>query len=1081
MFDPKLLDHWAEGIFEAIVATGRPGKPLFLYLDSEILGEISNLSPVNAQAAFAKSFLKFYSKGECESPFENAVLDALNWPNTPAFKKSSCPQILPLLALCVIAVTDKSPSPGQSVYYLLNSLLEQVEEIGKPDGYEFMPEIWEIWNRWLKNSGSKYGKSTARVIDHYALQGYARSQGFIRRRERIFITDFFTDSGILPGTELQQEYLISLFETWLRGHGNREFALYEKIFESGEVTTRVIFSEILANELENWDGLTQTETGGDSLVGYLAKDDFGTNWEVICGVQKKVIGMPIDLGDGPTVVDESWPLIYVSQIDSNKIGEILKKGTTYKLNGKLSLKVGGRNYYLFTNGKFTYSGFVEERNPKLFTKYKLLVASSLIEQMCESLDAYEATYTEPELQQDIGFYEISDLIFTKRRIATNSKVKFRFPIDPPPKITLVGGLQFGKNQYESNYPPKVQLPFDNNFVLKIDGNIVEFSQDLDYIDLGKFKLKLGSHKIQFGDSSIVFFLVKSKKIKPTSSSKGIALKNISGEIKIGSLKRTKITDKYRVRGALFPQNSIPSQNGFIKFPYDYSNVFLVQDNEFLLRQINVQTGTRFPGSNWRYILNIAESHLEQSLLENAFSGGGFLIFKDATSRKCSILRVQGRKDPENSSRHYILNSANKAIESILLSEWEFIDFDLRGQESALRTKLQKIRLNAPMTSMVSSSELFNKFKGIEVAGVEYGPLDFLLEWISEQEDSSVSFQEFEAAWDTLEVNGYHRNWRETANYLEQLGHLEVDNAIKKICTHPAVVNIIQGEGDYGILVGSRPFRLQEILTGNAPELLENDIELGNLINYQLRYQPKDFRDLDNPTMGPAVALISSSDFFGENSQNALMNLGIETSFNSGRRTLIHCPTVSEVAYIGQEYDVSLSNRFERFSGFRETPEGFREVWTLLKSDREAGIYRYIRDNSNKILAVRFRIGEPLYEIDNQWARYIYLAYFDLFPQPTNSGRNRAKLPSILEIPEDKLFFVPNIIRLPKIISQGLILQSGLPPEFYEKGTLYQNVGKWDSAEIGRILEFDRIEKTGRHTILERGLSRDLSLRYGVSL
>jgi hypothetical protein len=1081
MFDPKLLDSWTEGIFKAIVATGRPGKPLFLYLDSEILGEISNLSPVDAQKAFAKSFLKHYSKGECDTPFENAVLEALNWPKTPGFKKSSCPQIIPLLALCVIAVTDKSPSPGQSVYYLLNSLLGQEVEIGKPNGYEFMPEIWEIWNKWLKNSGAKYGKSTARVIDHYALQGYARSQGFIRRRERIFITDFFSDSGILPGTELQQEYLISLFETWLRGQGKREFALYEKIFESGELTTRVIFSEILANELENWDGLTQTEAGGDSLVGYLAKDSFGTNWEVICGVQKKVIGIPIDLGDGPKVVDESWPLIYVTQIDPRKIGEILKKGTTYKLNEKLSLKAGGRNYYLFVNGKFTYSGFVEERNPKLFTKYKLLVESSLIVQMRESLDAYEATYTEPELQQDIGYYEISELVFAKRRIATDSKVKFKFPIDPPPKITLVGGLQIGKNQYESNYPPKVQLPFDNNFVLKIDGNQIDFAHDQDYIDLGKFKLKLGSHEIQFGDSSIVFFLVESKKIKPSSSSKGIALKNISGAIKIGSLKRTRVSDKYRIRGALFPENSIPVQDGFIKFPYEYSNVFLLQDDEILLRQINVQTGTRFPGSNWRYILNIAESRLELTLLENAFSGDGYLIFKDATSRKCTLLRVHGRKDPENPSPRYIPISSNKAIESILLSEWVFLDADFRVQESVLKTKLQKIRLTAPMTPMISSSELFKKFKSIDVARVEYGPLDFLLEWISEQEDSTVSFEEFEAAWDTLEVTGYHRNWRETANYLEQLGHLEVDDAIKKICAHPAVVNIIQGEGDYGILVGARPFRMQEILAGNAPELIENAIEFENHIHYQLRYQPKDFRDLGNPTMGPAVALIRTSDFFGENSRKLLMDLGIETSFNVGKRTLIHCPTVSEVAYIGQEYDLSLSNRFEQFSGFRETPEGFREVWTLAKSDKEAGIYRYIRDNSNKILAVRFRIGEQLHEIDRQWARYIYFAHFELFPKSTNSGRNSTQFPSILEVPEDKLFFVPNIIRLPKIVSQGLILQTGLPPESYEGGTLYQNVGRGDSAEIARILEFERIEKTGRHMILEKGFSRDLNLRYGISL
>ena len=154
--NPKLLESWSEGIFRSIIAVGRPGKPLFIYIDSEILGEIANLNPKEAQKAFAKSFLNHYKRGEGDSPFENAILEALNWPKTPGFKSSTKPQILPLLALCVIAVTDKSPSPRQSVYSLLNELLGEDEEQGKPKGYEFIPEIWEIWNKWLKNSLNTY-------------------------------------------------------------------------------------------------------------------------------------------------------------------------------------------------------------------------------------------------------------------------------------------------------------------------------------------------------------------------------------------------------------------------------------------------------------------------------------------------------------------------------------------------------------------------------------------------------------------------------------------------------------------------------------------------------------------------------------------------------------------------------------------------------------------------------------------------------------------------------------------------------------------------------------------------------------
>ncbi len=1079
----KLLESWSEGIFRSIVAIGRPGKPLFIYIDSEILGEIANLNPKDAQKAFAKSFLTHYKRGLGDSPFENAVLEALKWPKTPGFKSATKPQILPLLALCVIAVTDKSSSPRQGVYSLLNELLGENEEQGKPKGYEFMPEIWEIWNKWLKNSGSKYGKPTARVIDQYALQGYARSQGFIRRRERVYITDFFSDSGILPGTEMQKEYLLSLFETWLRGQGRKELLLYKKIFENSEVITREIFSEILVNELENWDGLTQTESGGDSLVGYLARDSFSSNWEVICSVQKKMLGIKIDLGDGPATIDESWPLIYISQIESKKISEVLKRGITYKLNESLSLKAGGRNFYLFSNGKYGFSGYVEERNPKLFTKYTLLVEATLLEEMKISLDAYNSTYTEPALDTETGYYEIQDLVFATRRISNDSKIKFKFPIDPPPKITLVGGLQFGKNQYEKNYPPKLHLPFDNRYELLIDGERVGFSEDQDYIELSKLNLKIGSHEVQFGETSIVFFLVESKRIEPASMSKGIPLVNISGSIKLGTLKSNKESEAPCARGAFFPKTSVPLQSGYLKIPYEYTYVFLLQDNEKILRQINVERGARFTRSKWRGILNVPESKLDLELLSQVFSGEGYLIFKQSSARKCSIFRVQGKKDDKSAAPRYISNSANGAIESILLSDWDLHQNEGAIDEQTVRAKLQKIRLTAPMTQMISTSEIFRKFKEIDDASVEFGPLDFLLEWISEQDDSSVSFEEFEIAWQTLEMAGYQDNWRQTASYLEQLGHVEVDNGLKKILVHPSVANVLQGEGDYAVLSGSRPYKLQEILAGTAPELLKNSKDFESIIEYKLRHQPKDAREVDAPNTGPAIALIKSSDFFGEKTQSALNSIGIEVCYNTGTRYLVFSPTVLEVAYIGQEYDLSLSNKFEKFGGFQSLDNGFREIWRSINSDQDAGIYRYIRENSYKTLAVRFEIGEPLYELDTRWARYLYLSHYKRL-RPSGYGAAQQlhnTLPWLTEIREDKLLFVPSCIRLPGVVSQGLILQSGIPLETYESGDLYQNIGQGEVAELARILGFDLIKSETGHDLIQRGFASDLNLRYGIYL
>jgi hypothetical protein len=135
------------------------------------------------------------------------------------------------------------------------------------------------------------------------------------------------------------------------------------------------------------------------------------------------------------------------------------------------------------------------------------------------------------------------------------------------------------------------------------------------------------------------------------------------------------------------------------------------------------------------------------------------------------------------------------------------------------------------------------------------------------------------------------------------------------------------------------------------------------------------------------------------------------------------------------------------------------------------------------LAVRFEIGEPLYELDTRWARYLYLSHYKRL-RPSGYGAAQQlhnTLPWLTEIREDKLLFVPSCIRLPGVVSQGLILQSGIPLETYESGDLYQNIGQGEVAELARILGFDLIKSETGHDLIQRGFASDLNLRYGIYL
>ena len=93
----------------------------------------------------------------------------------------------------------------------------------------------------------------------------------------------------------------------------------------------------------------------------------------------------------------------------------------------------------------------------------------------------------------------------------------------------------------------------------------------------------------------------------------------------------------------------------------------------------------------------------------------------------------------------------------------------------------------------------------------------------------------------------------------------------------------------------------------------------------------------------------------------------------------------------------------------------------------------------------------------------------------------AQIPSLIEIPSERMLFVPIGIPLPRIVSRGLILQSGLPVEKHEKGYLYQNIKKGEVAEISRILEFARVEEYGYVRRLRTGSIDELESRFGVLL
>lgn len=201
--------RWNDLLFEGLVKNvGRPRDPLYLYVDDEVLGKLlGNVSPAEALKSFTDAFTS--------TCFQDQFLLATNWERSGF---AGDPQFLPALAMSVLAVTlEPIGKSSNNVYGRQRDLLGYVDtDVGMPDGYEHLPGIWQIWNRWLESAGADYGLATANADSPYTYQGWARSQALLRYRDKQDIYEFFSYRASHGAKHVSGEELVIQLGRWLR-------------------------------------------------------------------------------------------------------------------------------------------------------------------------------------------------------------------------------------------------------------------------------------------------------------------------------------------------------------------------------------------------------------------------------------------------------------------------------------------------------------------------------------------------------------------------------------------------------------------------------------------------------------------------------------------------------------------------------------------------------------------------------------------------------------------------------------------------------------------------------------------------
>ena len=373
--------EWQQGLFDLLVASGDPGRPLYLFVDRDDLAQVGGSA--DSQLAlddFCHAYLSHVGRTE---PFRYEFLRAQGFsPSSP-----DAPPFLLGLVMSVLAVTEAPVGGIHGVYPRQNALLGRPARAQAPPRYaEHVPAMWQAWNRWLEDGGARYGRPTARSHPHWTHQGWARSQGIFRHQDRSLIQDFFEDRGIEPGDHIEPMRLVSGLESWLLFHrrdGGRLLTLLRQ-----DDAVRDVLADLLESELAGWTGQVARSLAERRPRGLLVYDDWGGAFSLALTVTPDLEGTTIDVGGQRVTLDAASGLVAIPSRTAP--ADLLENGESLRLSDSLVLRGGGDSAYVFDES-IDAQGLLQERRPLLGRAYTLLVHADVLPRARLALEAAGAS------------------------------------------------------------------------------------------------------------------------------------------------------------------------------------------------------------------------------------------------------------------------------------------------------------------------------------------------------------------------------------------------------------------------------------------------------------------------------------------------------------------------------------------------------------------------------------------------------------------------------------------------------------------------------------------------------------------
>lgn len=801
------LSEWNDRIFrEAVARVGRPGDPLYFYVDEDVLSAATDgaQTPEVALTDFATAV----NQRSSALQFQKAAEQAQRW--VEAHYEGSCPFVW-ALAITVLGVS--LPHLGRSsnnVYGRTRHLLGLDPDGGIPDGYaQWVPVLWSRWNEYLATSGRDYGTPTASPTRH-AYQGWARSQSFIRSVDKEIILDFFSDTD-LPETTSPTTLLRAL-QIWLAESSKQNDRLLQRVLDPSLAEE---FTAFLASAWGSFHGeQSMVRRISDLPARLLWNQDEGLlDLVVDTRITRWLVGTKAHTfaGESHTLTHDD-SVFYLTDAETPPEDWIDDRLDRWALAPGAVVSRTPQEIYPFRSDE---NGWLESPSTELAFPLLLLVR----EEILMSIREFGSVETSAAPVRGWHWIRIDDesTISSSRLQALMGTAESETSMQ---LTRLIGGLRLSRgNTYLSLGEP--DLLIDRTVVSpRVFLNERDISTHLESIDLNSYHL--GQESSDERDGTV---------LRLSALGDGPGLKRL--EI---------FDDDVRVAGHRFAVNAPIQDHGWL----DPNGIVSVSNSSLAVRKAGADLAAFVAdsgGQSWmatsataRWVADIGIGAFVASptllviddCARPAAKGSTYVMAHTGAGRNARwAVRLippsttSGRQEPPAPLPSHLRELVSNFVSAPAAS----IDTDLPSSEVR---KLQNQLLNSRHGEGQSNGTRWNTTQThatprtdvLTGASGTHNAYNAILSWLSELPATHVSFSRFDEAWRwALSRTTYDADVSASSarDLLESLGHIEVDRRVQRVSVKATTLVALPRSGATNVLAGARPQALIDALISGDTE------------------------------------------------------------------------------------------------------------------------------------------------------------------------------------------------------------------------------------------------------------------------